>query len=235
MARPLVARSSWASITVRFREMLGRRGGGSTSCRCRRTSRPRRRRCSQPRFNLGTGDSTSHHPTLGWPRRAHVDQAVQATEASLARHLLDRTRRDDLGTISAQCCPNWRSPSPTTASAVSTRATISSWSTGPGHGDHHVRPPVPAVVERPNLRRSIACTVSAGRALPNRADGPETLGDADDVGRRIGAPGELLENHPTFGVKFGLGELRIDENVEQGVQTEVEFPGRNPSERCTLT
>ena len=51
----------------------------------------------------------------------------------------------------------------------------------------------------------------------------------DDVVGRIGAPGELLENHLTFGVEFGLGEPRIDENVEQGVQTEVEFPGRNPS------
>ena len=143
------------------------------------------------------------------------------------------------GTIRRRCCPNRaltladdreRGIDPGDDLVVVDRA---------NHGDHHVRPPVPAVVERPNLR-SVDRLHGLGRAehFPTeRMTREQALGEdaVDDIVGRIGAPGELFENHLTFGVEFGLGEPRIDENVEQGVQAEVEFPGRNSSVKAVYS
>ena len=181
-----------------FRETLGRRGGVD-----RHRAAVGERADRGEDASSGPSSRTSWNrrldqppPNTWWPRRAHTDQGQQATGApSLGEvHLLDRTRRDDL-----RHDPGGGAPEP-----GATLADDGEYSIDPGddlvvvdrayHGDHHVRPPVPAVVERPNLR-GVDRLHGVGRAehFPTeRMARKQALGEdaVDDVVGRIGAPGD---------------------------------------------
>ena len=221
-------------------ETLGRRGGVNRHRAAQRTSRPRRRRYSSGPLlaNLWTGDSTSHHQHLGGHGERIPIRAVQATGApSLGEvHLLDRTRRDDLGTISGGGAAR-TGAHPRRRPRVRYRPGDLVVVDRADHGDHHVRPPVPAVVEPEPARRRSPARCRPCRALPNRADDPGTSSRRGRRGRHRRAyrrSRRAFENHLTFGVEFvsvNPGSTRTSSRVFRPKSSSQAEPERET--RCT--
>ena len=128
----------------------------------------------------------------------------------------------------------------TSANAVETSVSASSWSIGPATADHH-RAGVVVRLEEADARRSgvIACTVStlAGRLAPERMIGEQLRAEhaVGDVVGRVVVHRQLFEDHLALAVDVGVAQRRPGQHVAEQLDAERGVAGRQAacSTRCT--